>query len=98
GPPAVVGNRPGGAGRIGWGSVARAAPDGHTLLTVEMSYAIAAGLLPSLPFDPKTAFAHITTAVAIPHVMVVNPSVKAGTVRELIALAKARPGELFYGS
>src|SRR5262249_30321196 len=79
GQPAGVENGTGGAGTIGWGSVARAAPDGHTLLTVEMSYAIAAGLLPSLPFDPKTAFAHITTAVAIPHVMVVNPSVKAGT-------------------
>src|SRR5262249_52899844 len=48
--------------------------------------------------DPKTAFAHITTAVAIPHVMVVNPAVKASTVRELVALAKARPGELWYGS
>jgi tripartite-type tricarboxylate transporter receptor subunit TctC len=98
GQPAVVENRTGGAGTIGWGSVARSAPDGHTLLAVEMSYAIAAGLMPSLPFDPKTAFSHITTAVAVPHVMVVNPSVKAGTVRELIALAKARPGELFYGS
>src|SRR5262249_38298373 len=98
GQPAVVENRTGGAGTVGWGSVARAPADGHTLLTVEMSYAIAAGLMPSLPFDPKTAFAHITTAVAIPHVMVVNPAVKASTVRELVALAKARPGELFYGS
>jgi len=98
GQPAVVENRTGGAGTVGWGSVARAPADGHTLLTVEMSYASAAGLMPSLPFDPKTAFAHITTAVAIPHVMVVNPAVKASTVRELVALAKARPGELFYGS
>ena len=98
GQPAVVENRTGGAGTVGWGSVARAPADGHTLLTVEMSYASAAGLMPSLPFDPKTAFAHITTAVAIPHVMVVNPAAKASTVRELVALAKARPGELFYGS
>jgi len=60
GQPTVVENRTGGAGAIGWGSVARAAADGHTLITVEMSYAIAAGLIPTLPFDPKKSFAHIT--------------------------------------
>jgi tripartite-type tricarboxylate transporter receptor subunit TctC len=94
GQPAVVENRTGGAGAVGWGSVARAAPDGHTL----MSYAIAAGLVPTLPFDARKSFAYIVTAVSVPHVMVVNPAVKAGTVRELIALAKASPGKLFYGS
>jgi tripartite-type tricarboxylate transporter receptor subunit TctC len=98
GQPTVVENRTGGAGVIGWGSVARSAADGHTLITVEMSYAIAAGLITTLPFDPKKSFAHITTAVSVPHVMVVNPQVKANTVQELIALAKANPGKLFYGS
>ena len=98
GQPTVVENRTGGAGTIGWGSVARSAPDGHTLITIEMSYAIAAGLISTLPFDPKKSFSHITTAVSVPHVMVVNPSVKANTARELITLAKAAPGTLFYWS
>ena len=98
GQPTVVENRTGGAGTIGWGSVARSAPDGHTLITTEMSYAIAAGLVPTMPFDPKKSFAHIVTAVSVPHVMVVNPAVPAKTVQELIALAKASPGKLFYGS
>ena len=98
GQPTVVENRTGGAGTVGWGSVARSAPDGHTLITIEMSYAIAAGLVPTMPFDPKKSFAHIVTAVSVPHVMVVNPAVPAKTVQELIALAKASPGKLFYGS
>jgi tripartite-type tricarboxylate transporter receptor subunit TctC len=98
GQPTVVENRTGGAGTVGWGSVARSAPDGHTLITIEMSYAIAAGLVPTMPFDPKRSFAHIVTAVSVPHVMVVNPAVPAKTVPELIALAKASPGKLFYGS
>ena len=98
GQPTVVENRTGGAGTVGWGSVARAAPDGHTLITVELSYTIAAGLILTLPFDAKKSFAYITTAVSVPHVLVVNPAVKANTVQELIALAKASPGKLFYGS
>jgi tripartite-type tricarboxylate transporter receptor subunit TctC len=98
GQPTVVENRTGGAGVIGWSSVARSPTDGHTLITVEMSYAIAAGLISTLPFDPRKSFAHITTAVSVPHVMVVNPQVTAGTVQELIAVAKASPGKLFYGS
>ena len=98
GQPTVVENRTGGAGVIGWSSVARAPADGHTLITVEMSYAIAAGLIPTLPFDPRKSFAHITTAMSVPHVMVVNPQVPANSVQELIGLAKASPGKLFYGS
>jgi tripartite-type tricarboxylate transporter receptor subunit TctC len=98
GQPTVVENRTGGAGTVGWGSVARSAPDGHTLIAIEMSYAIAAGLVPTMPFDPKKSFAHIVTAVSVPHAMVVNPAVSAKTVQELIALAKASPGKLFYGS
>ena len=98
GQPTVVENRTGGAGTVGWGSVARSAPDGHTLIAIEMSYAIAAGLVPTMPFDPKKSFAYIVTAVSVPHAMVVNPAVPAKTVQELITLAKASPGKLFYGS
>jgi len=96
--PMIVDNRTGGGGVVGWGAASRAAPDGQTLLTVELSYAIAAGLLPKLPFDPRKAFTQVTTAVKVPHVLVVNPGVPAKTVQEFIALAKAQPGKLNYGS
>ncbi|MDB5954811.1 tripartite tricarboxylate transporter substrate binding protein [Ramlibacter sp.] len=98
GAPMIVDNRTGGGGVVGWGTVARAAPDGRTLCTIELSYAIAAGLIPNLPFDPHQAFTQITTAVKVPHVLVVNPGVPAKTMQEFIALAKARPGKLNYGS
>ncbi|MDC7789505.1 tripartite tricarboxylate transporter substrate binding protein [Rhodoplanes sp. TEM] len=98
GVPTVVENRTGGAGVVGWSAVARAAPDGHTLLTLEMSFTIAAGLIPTLPFDPRKGFVQVTTAVENPHVMVVNPDLPAKTVAELIALLKANPGKYFFGS
>lgn len=98
GAPLIVDNRTGGGGVVGWGAAARAAPDGTTLLTVELSYAIAAGLIPTLPFDPLKAFTQVTTAVKVPHVLVVNPAVPAKTVQAFIALAKAQPGKLNYGS
>ncbi|MDM0056706.1 tripartite tricarboxylate transporter substrate binding protein [Variovorax fucosicus] len=98
GAPMVVDNRTGGGGVVGWGAAARSAPDGTTLLTVELSYAIAAGLIPTLPFDPQKAFTQVTTAVKVPHVLVVNPAVPAKNVQEFIALAKAQPGKLNYGS
>ncbi|MGZ8212342.1 MAG: Bug family tripartite tricarboxylate transporter substrate binding protein, partial [Burkholderiales bacterium] len=94
----IVDNRTGGGGVVGWSAAARAAPDGYTLLAQELSFAIAAGLISNLPFDPRKGFAPITIAVSVPHVMVVHPSVKAISVKELIALAKANPGKLFYGS
>lgn len=98
GQPLVVDNKVGGGGVIGWGAVARANPDGYTLLTTEMSFTIAPGLLPKLPFDGKKDFTHIITAAAAPHVLVVNPGVPAKTVQEFIALAKAKPGTMNYGS
>lgn len=98
GQPLVVDNKTGGAGTIGWGTVARSAPDGYTLLTTEMSMTVAPALQQQLPFDAKKGFAHITTAASAPHVLVVNPSVPAKTVQEFIAHAKANPGKLNYGS
>lgn len=94
----VVENRTGGGGVIGWGAVAKAPADGHMLLATDMSFAIAAGLLPKLPYDPKKDFVHISTAASVPFVMVVHPSVDAKSVAEFIALAKASPGKLNYGS
>lgn len=98
GQPLVVDNRVGGGGQIGWSAVARSAPDGHTLLTTEMSFTIAPGLLPRLPFDARKDFAHVITAASAPHVLVIHPGVPARTVQEFVALAKARPGTLNYGS
>jgi tripartite-type tricarboxylate transporter receptor subunit TctC len=98
GQSAIVENRTGGGGLVGWGAVARSAPDGLTVLTNEISFPISAALLPSMPFDPKTAFAHITIAASVPHVLVVHPSVPVKTVKEFIAYAKANPGKLNYGS
>ena len=86
GKPVVVDNRVGAGGVIGWGSVARANPDGYTLLTTETSFAIAAGLIPKL------------IAATVPHVMVVNPAVAARSVREFIDMARAQPGKVFFGS
>src|SRR6185295_14865719 len=98
GRPVVVDNRTGGGGVIGWSSVARAPADGHTLLATELSFAIAAGLIANLPFDPRTAFAQVVTATSVPHVLVVTPSLPVKNMKEFIALARTRPGELNYGS
>jgi tripartite-type tricarboxylate transporter receptor subunit TctC len=94
----VVENRTGGGGVVGWSAAARANPDGYTLLAQELSYAIAATLITTLPFDARKALPPVSTVASVPHVMVVNPSVKANSVKELIALAKAQPGKLNYGS
>ena len=94
----LVDNRTGGGGVVGWSAAARAAPDGYTLLAQELSFAIAAGLITTLPFDPRKSLTPVSTVTSVPHVMVVHPSVKAANVKELIALAKAAPGKLFYGS
>ena len=98
GTPVIVENRQGGGGVVGWNAAARAAPDGNTLLAMEMSYSISAGLTPNLPYDPKTAFVPINTAVSVGHVLVINPGVPAKNIKELIVLAKADPGKLNFGS
>lgn len=94
----IADNRAGGGGVIGWNTVARSAPDGYMVLATELSFAIAAGLIPNLPFDPRKDFIHVTTATTVPHVLVVTPSLPVKNVKEFIALAKARPNELNYGS
>jgi tripartite-type tricarboxylate transporter receptor subunit TctC len=98
GKPVIVDNRPGGGGVIGWNAVANAAPDGYTLLATDTSYAMAAALIPKLPFDARKDFVHVATTASVPFIMVVNPDVPAKNVKEFIALAKAQPGKLHYGS
>ena len=94
----LVDNRVGGGGVIGWNSVVRSPADGYTLLATDLSFTIAPGLLATLPFDARKGFQQIATATTVPHALVVTPSLPVKNVKEFIALAKARPGELNYGS
>lgn len=95
----IVENKPGGNGIIGTDYVAKAAPDGYTLLIGTIGTMVFnPGLYDRLPFDPVKDFVAITQFASGPLVFAVNPSVSAGSIKELIALAKAKPGQLFYGS
>jgi tripartite-type tricarboxylate transporter receptor subunit TctC len=94
----VVDVRPGGATVIGTEAVAKAAPDGHTLLIGLPALAINPSIHPKLPYDAIRDFAPITQSTNQPNLLVVHPSLPSRSVKELIALAKARPGELAYAS
>src|SRR5688572_3773883 len=94
----VVDNRPGAGSLNGTETVAKAAPDGYTLLCVAASFSINPSLHEKLPFDPVRDFAPITRLAALPHILVVHPSLAVKNVKDLIALAKAKPGELNYAS
>ncbi|MET4151831.1 tripartite tricarboxylate transporter substrate binding protein [Bradyrhizobium barranii] len=95
----LVENRGGAGGNIGAETVASAEPDGYTLLlTAPPPLTINGSLYKKLPFDPAKAFAPIALIASVPIVLVVNPSVQAKNVGELIALAKAKPGSLNFGS
>jgi tripartite-type tricarboxylate transporter receptor subunit TctC len=94
----VVDNRPGAGSINGTDMVAHATPDGHTLLTVAASFTINPSLHAKLPFHPVRDFTPITRLATLPHILVVHPSVQVKTVKELIALAKAKPGELNFSS
>jgi tripartite-type tricarboxylate transporter receptor subunit TctC len=92
----VVENRPGAGGNIAAEMVAKAAPDGNTLLMSFTSHAINASLYPSLPFDPEKDFTPLTMVSTTPALLVAHPSLPANNLRELIALAKAKPGRLNF--
>jgi len=95
----IVENRPGATGVIGADSVAKAAPDGYTLLMGHVnSNAIAPNFFRKLPFDPIKDFIPVIYVGYVPNVLVVHPSVQAKSVEELIALAKSTPGQLTYAS
>ena len=98
GQPVILDNRPGGSTNIGTEFAARAPADGYTLLLVAPPIAINVSLFRKLSYDTLTDFAPVILCTRVPNVMLVHPSVPARTVRELVALAKARPGQLNFGS
>ena len=98
GQPVVVENRAGAAGNVGAEMVARAAPDGYTLLIAPASVAIGQTLYPKLPFDLARDFQAVAMLASVPFLLVVHPSVPARSVKELVAFARARPGQINYAS
>ena len=95
----IVDNRPGAGGNIGAEIAAKSPPDGHTLfMGTSGPLAINSSLYPRLAFDPLKDFAPVILAASAPFVVIVHPSVAASSMKELIALAKAKPGQLNYGS
>src|SRR5205085_2857187 len=97
GQPIVVENKPGANGNVGAEFVAKAPPDGYTLLLADIgALAISPSVYPGLPFDPVKDFAPVTMVAYSPHILVVHPSVPVSSVAELVQLAKAKPGKLNF--
>src|SRR3954452_22140316 len=98
GQPVIVDNRPGASGILGTDLVAKATPDGYTLLLAYSTHAQSAQLFDKLPYDPLRDFAPITIVMVTPLTMQLHPSVPAKTVKEFIAYAKQNEGKLNYGT
>jgi tripartite-type tricarboxylate transporter receptor subunit TctC len=98
GQPVVTENRGGAGGNVGAEAAARSAPDGYTIVLVAPTIAISPSLYSKLGYDPVKDFAPVSLVATVPNVMVTNPAVPANTLREFIALAKSRPGEMNFGS
>jgi tripartite-type tricarboxylate transporter receptor subunit TctC len=95
----VIDNRPGATGTVAAGQVAKSPPDGYTIMMGHVSVnAIAPSLFANLPYDVERDFAPIGIAAAVPHLVVVHPSVPASTLRELVAYLKAQPGKFTFPS
>jgi len=94
----VLENRAGAGGTLGTEIAARAAPDGYTLLFTSASHTFNPSLYSRVGYDSLRDFAPVTLAAMVPHLLVVHPSLPVRNVKELIGLARSRPGEIFYGS
>jgi tripartite-type tricarboxylate transporter receptor subunit TctC len=94
----IVDNRPGGNTIIGTETLAKATPDGYTIILTTNTHVINPSLIPRLPYDPIKDFAPVGTIYSSEFILVINPSVPADNLQELIALAKARPGQLNYAT
>lgn len=98
GQPVVVDNRAGGNATIGAEFVARSAPDGHTWLVATSQHTVTPAIVKKIPYDIVADFAPVTLMARAPQLLTVHPAVPAKSVKELIALARGRPGQLNYGS
>lgn len=98
GQPVIVENKPGAGATIGADYVAKAKPDGYTLLLGAVHHTIASSVYKRLPYDFQRDLAPVTTVALVPNVLVVNPNVPAKNVQELVALARKSPGKLTFGS
>ena len=98
GQPVIVDNRPGATGNVGAEIVAKANPDGYTLFLATLSVAISPAFYKSLAFDPVGSFAPVAMVASVPLILVVHPSLPARSVKELIEVARARPGALNYAT
>jgi len=97
GQPVIVENKPGANGNVGADLVAKAPADGYTLLLADIgALVISPSVYPTLPFDPVKDFAPVTMVAYSPHILVVHPSVQAASVKELVGLAKSKPGKLNF--
>jgi tripartite-type tricarboxylate transporter receptor subunit TctC len=94
----VIENRPGAGSTIGAEAAAKAAPDGYTLFMISNTHFVSAGLYKKLTYDSLNDFTPITQITAAPNILVIHPSLPAKNVKELIALAKSRPGQINYAS
>jgi len=94
----LVDNKVGANGLIGWGFVAKAKPDGYTLLSTDTSLTIAHSIAKNTAIDALNQFSHIITAMSVPNVLVVTPNLPVKTIQEFISLIKTNPGKYFYGS
>jgi len=94
----VPDNRPGAGGNLGLALAAKAPPDGYTILVTSSAIAVSPSLYAKLDYDAAKDFAPIARLAEIPNVLIVNPSVQAKTLKEFVALARANPGKLNYGS
>ncbi len=98
GQPVIVESKPGAGATLGADFVTKAKPDGYTLLMGAVHHTIATSVYKKLPYDFQKDLAPVSTVALVPNVLVVNPSVPAKNVKELLALAKAQPGKFTYGS
>ncbi len=94
----IADNRPSAGGIIAAQTVANANPDGYTLLSVSASHAVAPAIYSKLPYDTAKDFAGITTTVSVPAVLIVSPGLGVKSVKDLIAMAKAKPGQVMFSS
>lgn len=94
----VVENRPGASGTIGTNLIARAEPDGHTIGMVHIGSMVISPAIQKLPYDVHKDFAPLTQLVSLQNIIVVNPTLPAKTLKDYIALAKARPGDMLFGT